>query len=283
MPAQPLTDEQKADAERLQSLFKGWQKKRRSEGKSFSQTEAAELLGLGFGQSAFSQYLRGEIPLNVRTVAGCAILFGCQPEEISPSLAADLHALASATDTHISVDADKPKKSQNSGMIEGSQLPTGATLGEQDLPNPTADEYVLVPLLDVEAACGEGRFHDHVIVDGGRTFAKSELRDLGVPEYAARLIYAAGGSMSPKIQDGRAVLINLMDREPRDGKIYAICKPDDGLVLKRLIWDFHPAVGQQTWIIRSDNADKTTFPDKLLPPDDRTMIIGRAVWTDSLL
>jgi hypothetical protein len=59
--------------------------------------------------------------------------------------------------------------------------------------------------------------------------------------------------------------------------------PDGGLVLKRLIWDFHPAVGQQTWIIRSDNPDKMTFPDKLLPPDDRTMIAGRAVWTDSLL
>jgi hypothetical protein len=200
-----------------------------------------------------------------------------------PRLYFDFGIESALAANHISAPADISKKSHISGIIEDSSGGLRPTLGEQGLPNPTPDEYVLVPQLNIEAACGEGRFHDHVIVDGGKTFAKSELRDLGVPEYAARLIYAAGGSMSPKIQDGRAVLINLMDREPRDNKIYAICMPDDGLVLKRLIWDFHPAVGQQTWIIRSDNPDKAAFPDKLLPPDDRTMIAGRAVWTDSLL
>jgi phage repressor protein C with HTH and peptisase S24 domain len=89
--------------------------------------------------------------------------------------------------------------------------------------------------------------------------------------------------MAPTIQDGRVVLLNLADTEPRDGKIFAICKPDDGLVLKRLIWDFHASMGRQTWIMRSDNPDKIAHPDKVLPPDDRTMIAGRAVWTDSLL
>jgi hypothetical protein len=53
--------------------------------------------------------------------------------------------------------------------------------------------------------------------------------------------------------------------------------------LKRLIWDFHPAVGRQTWILRSDNPDKITHPDKMLPLDDRTMIAGRAVWNDNQL
>jgi phage repressor protein C with HTH and peptisase S24 domain len=283
MPANPLTAEQKADAERLSFLFRRWQIRQKERGEPSSQAEAAEQLELGFGQSTMSQYLRGAIPLNVRMVARCAVLFGCMPEEISPALAAEIHRLSSASDMHISAGADKSKTSHIPGMIRGSPDAAGSTLGEQVLPNPTSDEYVLVPQLNIEAACGEGRFHDHVIVDGGKTFAKSELRDLGVPEYAARLIYAAGGSMSPRIQDGRAVLINLIDREPRDNKIYAICMPDDGLVLKRLLWDFHPAVGRRTWIIRSDNPDKAAFPDKLLPPDDRTMIAGRAVWTDSLL
>jgi phage repressor protein C with HTH and peptisase S24 domain len=217
--------------------------------------------------------------LEARCVFGLAKFLKISPEWLQ-SGRGQMHDLSA---NHISASADKSRKSHIPGMIEGSPAAATPTLGEQGLPNPTTDEYVLVPQLNIEAACGEGRFHDHVIVDGGKTFAKSELRDLGVPEYAARLIYAAGGSMSPKIQDGRAVLINLEDREPRDNKIYAICMPDGGLVLKRLIWDFHPAVGQQTWIIRSDNPDKMTFPDKLLPPDDRTMIAGRAVWTDSLL
>jgi phage repressor protein C with HTH and peptisase S24 domain len=154
---------------------------------------------------------------------------------------------------------------------------------EEDLPSPTEDEFAFVPQLDVSAACGEGRFLDHVVVKGGLAFKRSSLRDFGVPEYAARIIYSAGGSMWPTIQDGRVVLVNTADREPRDGKVYAICKPDGELVLKRLIWDFHPAIGAQAWIMRSDNPDKTTHPDKVLPPDDRTMIAGRAVWNDNRL
>lgn len=235
---------------------------------SGSQTAAAECLGKD-KPTQVNHWVRGTKNMNGESARNIEKKFGL-PEFWLDS-------------EHVSADADKPKKGQIPGMIALSAGGPRSTLGERILPNPTPDEYVLVPQLDIEAACGEGRFHDHVIVDGGKTFAKTELRDLGVPEHAARLIYAAGGSMAPKIQDGRAVLVNLADREPRDNKIYAICTPDDGLVLKRLIWDFHPAAGQQTWIIRSDNPDKAAFPDKLLPPDDRTMIAGRAVWTDSLL
>ncbi|MFL9904685.1 S24 family peptidase, partial [Paraburkholderia fungorum] len=141
---------------------------------------------------------------------------------------------------------------------------------EQDLPQPTEDEFAYVPQLDIAAACGNGRFQDHVVVKGGLAFKRSSLRDLGVPEHAARIIHASGGSMSPKIQDGRVVLINTADTHPADGKIYLICMPDGGLVLKRLVHDYHPAAGALVWIIRSDNPDKTVFPDKLLPPDDRT-------------
>ena len=154
---------------------------------------------------------------------------------------------------------------------------------EQDLPHPNEEEFALVPQLDVKAACGDGRFQDHVVVKGGLAFKRSSLRDFGVPEHAARIIYADGGSMRPTIQDGRVVLINTADTEPKDGKVYAICMPDGSLVLKRLVHDYHPPSGAMTWIIRSDNPDRVTFPDKILPPDDRTMIAGRAVWTDSLL
>jgi hypothetical protein len=54
-------------------------------------------------------------------------------------------------------------------------------------------------------------------------------------------------------------------------------------VLKRLIFEYRPEVGAQAWIMRGDNTDKKEHPDKLLPPDDRTMIIGRAVWNDNRL
>lgn len=154
---------------------------------------------------------------------------------------------------------------------------------EDELPRPTEEEFAYVPQLDVSAACGEGRFQDHVVVKGGLAFKRSSLRDFGVPEHAARIIYAAGGSMAPTIQDGCVVLVNTADVTPIDGKVYLICKPDGGLILKRLVRDYHPAVGGQAWIMRSDNPDKIAHPDKVLPPDDRTMIAGRAVWNDNRL
>lgn len=175
------------------------------------------------------------------------------------------------------------KSAPNPGVIGGLSAGDGGSLTEGYLLPPTEEEFAFVRQLDITAACGNGRFEDHVVVNGGRAFKYSELREYGVPAHAARIIKSAGGSMWPKIQDGRDVLINTADTEPIDGKIYAICMPHDGLVLKRLVWEYHPQAGMEVWIIRSDNPDKTTFPDKILPPDDRTRIAGRAVWTDSVL
>lgn len=89
--------------------------------------------------------------------------------------------------------------------------------------------------------------------------------------------------MEPSIQDGCVVLLNLSDTDPREGRVYAIVQPDGGLVLKRLVRDYLPALGGQGWVMRSDNPDKIKFPDKILPPDDRTVIVGRAVWNDNRL
>ncbi len=148
---------------------------------------------------------------------------------------------------------------------------------------PTDDEFALVPQLDISAACGDGNFVDHVVVKGGLAFKRSSLKDFGVPESAARIIYARGGSMWPEIKDGCVVLLNTADTTPADGGVYAICMPDGGLVLKRLVNEYSPGIGANVWVMRSTNPDKNAYPDKLLPPDDRTMIVGRAVWNDNRL
>ena len=191
--------------------------------------------------------------------------------------------MAESPSRHYSSDFDPAIRELNTGIIARSLGPHGGSLEEEELPQPTEEEFAYVPQLDMSAACGDGRFEDHVVVKGGLAFKRSSLRDFGVQEHSARIIYASGGSMAPTIQNGRVVLLNLADTTPVDTKIYAVCMPDGGLVLKRLIRDYHPAAGSVVWIMRSDNTDKTQFPDKILPPDDRTMIAGRAVWTDSLL
>lgn len=184
---------------------------------------------------------------------------------------------------HISGTNDAAIRSSKPGVIVKLPLQNGTRIDNDELPHPTEDEFAFVPQLDMEAACGDGRFIDHVVVKGGLAFKRSSLRDFGVPEHAARIIYAAGGSMWPTIQDGCVVLVNTADTAPVDGKVYLICKPDGGFALKRLVRDYHPSIGPLAWIMRSDNPDKTTHPDKVLPPDDQTMIGGRAVWNDNRL
>lgn len=152
-----------------------------------------------------------------------------------------------------------------------------------ELAQPSEDDFALVQQLDVAASCGTGRFVEHVVVKGGLAFKKSSLRDFGLTEESARIIYASGGSMEPTIQDGCVVLLNTADTAPREGRVFAICQPDGDLVLKRLVMDYIPALGAQGWVMRSDNADKNKHPDKILPPDARTMIVGRAVWNDNRL
>ncbi|KVL59287.1 hypothetical protein WT01_15780 [Burkholderia cepacia] len=91
-----MTDEQLEDAKRLHALFKQWQQEQKALRRPASQMEAAAQLG--FGQSALSQYLRGEIPLNVRTAMKFARLLDVKIEKFSPDLASQLLQLASSAD-----------------------------------------------------------------------------------------------------------------------------------------------------------------------------------------
>ncbi len=227
---------------------------------------------------------------------------GCQPQNIqylldrnknaksskyTPRLAevlrVDVNWLAYNRGPTPTLPSTKSLTGNQEGLVTGSHEKANSGRLASELQRPTEEEFAYVPQLDVSAACGEGRFQDHIVVKGGLAFKRSSLRDFGVPENAARIIYASGGSMMPTIQDGCVVLINTADTSPVEGKVYLICKPDGGLVLKRLIRDYHPALGGQAWIMRSDNPDKISHPDKVLPPDDRTMIAGRAVWNDNRL
>ena len=144
--------------------------------------------------------------------------------------------------------------------------------------SPSEDEYFLVPILDVHAACGNGHFIDQALVEGGFALPKAMLHDLGVPEGQGRIIHTKGNSMAPTIQDGAVVLINLADKEPMMSKVYAVCLPHEGLVLKRLTYEYIEAAGTSVWMMKSDNPDKNQHPDRRLPPDESTIIVGRAVW-----
>lgn len=92
MPANPLTKEQLAEAARLKKIFVEWQAKQKHAELAYSQEAAAGILG--FGQSAFSQYLNGRIPLNIDAAKKISDLLGCHISDFSESLAKEVAKFA---------------------------------------------------------------------------------------------------------------------------------------------------------------------------------------------
>lgn len=84
MAKSKLTLWQKEDAQRLKAI---WDDRRAHTG--LTQEDVCERMGWK-SQSSFSQYLSGEIALNIKTVAGLASILAVTAREISPRLAGNI-------------------------------------------------------------------------------------------------------------------------------------------------------------------------------------------------
>lgn len=113
MPAKVLSAEQLAEAAHLKALFKEWQAERKRNNQPWTQEAVSD--EFGFGQSALSQYLGGDIPLNLSAVARFAEVLGVTPMDISPSIvrhAREMQAKAAALlASNKRGRATKPKRS----------------------------------------------------------------------------------------------------------------------------------------------------------------------------
>lgn len=138
---------------------------------------------------------------------------------------------------------------------------------------PSSVEYAPIPIVNARACCGNGYINDNVEILGNFALPRKMLKDMGVSPNNAEIVFAYSFSMFPTIRNGSHVLIDKADKEPKDGKIYAICI-DNQLLLKRLFRQ------SGTWIMRSDNQDKNEFPDRPLPAEETTRIYGRVIWYD---
>lgn len=193
------------------------------------------------GSALIYQHINGLAPIGLDAAIAYAKAFKCSLEKISPSLANKI----------------RPVLSESPAM---------------------EDDYDIIPILNIRAACGTGAITDLATIDNTLAIPKYVLSKLAVTPEHARIIHAEGDSMSPTINDQSFVLINIADREPRDGRIFAIYLPYDGIVLKRLIFEYSGSLQKSVWIMRSDNPNKNIYPDKQLPPEDETTIIGKAIW-----
>jgi phage repressor protein C with HTH and peptisase S24 domain len=162
------------------------------------------------------------------------------------------------------------------GEAERRKLARYFSIPESLLGGPAEDEQVggLVPVKrsPVRASAGPGAIpHDGV----GRpyfAFDESWLKGLTVsPAARLSIIRVEGDSMSPTLNAGDDILVDLGDcnERLRDG-IYVL-RADDALVVKRLA--LHPAGRRVT--VQSDNPAYPDWPDCGI---DDLNCIGRVIW-----
>lgn len=135
-------------------------------------------------------------------------------------------------------------------------------------------EFVDVSRLSVSVSAGRGTVAHLEETVGSLKFMAAFLRSVGASRAHARIVDVSGHSMEPTIPDGAVLLINTAQREPRDRQIYAL-RIDGELYVKRLV-----RTGE-AWIARSDNEDRSEYPD--IPLGSSVHLIGRAVWMGTKL
>jgi phage repressor protein C with HTH and peptisase S24 domain len=149
-------------------------------------------------------------------------------------------------------------------------LETG--LGERNISDDATASFgsgtELVPLVEARGSCGNSRV-GFVIPDYAPiALCASTLSRLHIQTKNKKLValYADGDSMLNYITHGDILFFDTNDCELRDGGIYLIDTPD-GLRVKRVS---RRADGR--FILRSDNMDKTRFPDEDYSAEQTTQL-----------
>jgi len=200
----PLTPEEVAESARLKAIYEQRKSAAKAAGRSLTQADVAEACGWS-GQSAFSQYATGKVPLNVEALLKLAKALNFDASEVSSRLLS----------TVASVQQDRIQPSVKLGSIE-----------TWDDETPLDDDEVYVPFLhEVELAAGSGRFAIEENANSRLRFNKKDLRHNGVQFSNAKCVKVGGNSMVPVLRDGATVGVNVGKNSLSDivdGEMYAI-------------------------------------------------------------
>lgn len=221
MPAQPLSQDQLAEAAKLKDLFKEWQRARKESGLPSSQEAAADLLG--FGQSALAQYLNGRIPLNVDAGAKFAGLLGVNLGDFSSSLSDQALRVAGAV----------------------------AITDDDDHAPPS----VAIKMVTIEVQAGIDRFVAEPIDDGGSKHhvPRQWLEENDLYPNALVAVKVKGDSMQPLMYEGDIAVVNTADRVRKNGGVFAM-NYEGQAVIKRLLYE------RRDWFLASDNPEFKPVP-----------------------
>jgi len=201
----PLTPEEIAESAKLKAIYEQRKSAAKAAGRSLTQADVAEACGWS-GQSAFSQYATGKVPLNVEALLKLAKALDFIASDVSPRLM--------STVAHVSV---------------GERIQPSVQMYDikpWDDETPLDDDEVYVPFLrEVELAAGSGRFVIEESDTSKLRFFKSDLRRNNVQFSNAKCVVARGNSMFPVLRDGATVGVNTGKNslgDIVDGDLYAI-------------------------------------------------------------
>jgi len=146
-------------------------------------------------------------------------------------------------------------------------------------PDQDDNDFAMLPQLDVKASAGNGNLVFIETERGRLAFRRDFLRQEGVKETDAVVIYADGQSMEPTIPDGAVLLVDLAKKDMANNAIHVI-RVDGEIMVKRLRREIGGGI-----MIVSDNPDKHRYPDIPVPPskEDHISVIGRVFWMGARL
>lgn len=255
----PLTESQKRDAERLRAIFLQRQAEAKSRGDRLTQEDVAVACGWS-GQSAFGQFVRGDVALNLKALLSLAKTLDFEPASVSPELASHLDVGASSQAPKPAEKKAPPRSSSDlmrdmlakhgKGLSEAARERIASVVeevqGAYSSNVITADFSksvrigegdILIPQYDVRASMGHGQVpaeYSEFI----RNVAVSavEFEKMGLAYESASglaIITGWGQSMEPTINDKDPLIIDRgVDEFAGDG-VYVLTWDGD-LYIKRL-------------------------------------------------
>ncbi|WP_312752076.1 XRE family transcriptional regulator [Psychrobacter sanguinis] len=139
---------------------------------------------------------------------------------------------------------------------------------------------VKIPYLDIKASCGPGYVNEENPDAHTQSFTVEFLRNNNLPTDGKGLIlmHACSDSMGYTIPHGTLMLVNTNESEYDNfinNKIY-VFNADGEMICKRAVKNLDGSV-----VLKSDNADKDTYPDQIISRDtfSQFRLFGRVRYT----
>ena len=244
MAERKLTDEQMADARRLEEVFIRRQKELKQQGIKISQESIAHDCGWKT-QANFNSYMKGRKPIGIEAVGLMAKALNVSVSEISPTLANQIDKLAS-------IDGQSLESMQIRPVVDEEE----SELEDDEFEYPHYNEVYVTggdkELLVLESSTEPSKMKKSIARKAGASMSHTFSYNLD------------GDSMSPKIMDKACVTADASKKVIKDGKIYVFRHG----VMRRTKYLYNRPDGGL--LIRSENKDE--YPDEIVPKDEMDCI-----------